>query len=83
MEYKSIPADKNIYGFRLTNIAKNIVIIIATTFLLFVIFAFVITYTNIPTDAVSPVIFGITIIIGSASYLLEPDLFVELLSRLV
>lgn len=62
MEYKSIPADKNGYGFRLTNIAKNIVIIIAITFLLFVIFAFVITYTNIPTEAVSPVIFGITII---------------------
>ena len=62
MEYKSIPADKNGYGFKLTNIAKNIVIIIAITFLLFVIFAFVITYTNIPTEAVSPIIFGITLI---------------------
>ena len=61
MEYKSISSDKSTFGFNIINVFKNIIISYVITFILFIIFAFMITYTEIPSKAVSPVIVIITI----------------------
>ena len=53
----------------ITNIAKGVIISLITTFILLLIFAGILTYTNISETAINPVIIVITaisILIGSS-----------------
>lgn len=55
MGTQTVANDKKGLGFKTLNIAKNMFLSYAITFVLMLIFAFVITYTNFPLSAVSGV----------------------------
>lgn len=62
MEYKTINKTSQVLTCPLITILKNILLGYIITFLLFVIFAFVITYTDVPVSIVSPISVLITIV---------------------
>lgn len=62
MNYQAVTTDKNTVGFKLLDVLKNILISYGLTFVFLLIFAFVITYTDFPSGAVSPVVVVITLL---------------------
>ena len=62
MEYKTISQSSGILTCPIKTILKNIFISYGITFILLLIFAFVITYTNIPYSIVSPVSISVAVI---------------------
>ncbi len=62
MNYQAVTTDKNTVGFKLLDVLKNILISYGLTLVFLLIFAFVITYTDFPTGAISPVVVVITLL---------------------
>lgn len=62
MEYKTISQNSFFLTCPIKTIFKNIFVSYAITLILFFIFAFVVTYTNVPYSIVSPTSIFITII---------------------
>lgn len=62
MEYKIINSGNKGTSINIINILKNIVISYVITFILLIVLAFIITYSDIPQQWISPITFIITTI---------------------
>lgn len=62
MNYQTVSSDKSGLGYKMLGILKNIFISYAITFIMLLIFAFVITYADVSGSVVSPVVVVITLI---------------------
>jgi len=62
MEYKTLSQNTGFLTCPIKTIFKNILISYAITFILLLIFAFVITYTSVPYSIVSPISIVITVV---------------------
>jgi len=62
MEYKTIPKSNTIFMCPVGCILKSIVLSYMISIIFFLIFSFVITYTNVPYSIITPVIIVITLL---------------------
>ena len=62
MDYKTVTADRSTFGYKILGILKNVALSYIITVILLLVFAFLLTYTDISADIVSPTVFLITVL---------------------